>query len=200
MKVITRNRIVVNPDVAYSYVDGNSPSEEVLATQKIINRIITEKELESGGAPTGFQRPLENGIWDSVTEMWYTSNKERVDAELNRLKNFLSKVVSQSSKTSNKNTTKKPMTDTERALFLKLQAQKAVAQNAKTYAENAKREAEKAKLEAEASKVNSIPTEKQTWWKSRTKTQKGLIIGGGVLAVGLTIFLIVRAQKKRQTA
>lgn len=196
MKVITRNRIVVNPDVAYSYVDGASTSEEILATQKIINKIITEKEAQSGGAPTGYQRPVENGVWDSVTEMWYSANKERIDNDLNKLKNFLSTIMTQSTKTP----TKKPMTDTERALFLKFQAQKAVAQNARKSAEKAKAEADVAKAEAEALKVKALPTEKQTWWKSRTKTQKGLIIGGGVLAVGLTILLIVRAQKKRQTA
>jgi len=196
MKVITRNRIVVNPDVAYSYVDGGSTSEEILATQKIINKIITEKEAQSGGAPTGYQRPAENGVWDSVTEMWYNSNKERIDGELNKVKNFLSKIMSQSTKS----TTKKPMTDTERALFLKYQAQKAVAQSAKTSAEKSKAEADVAKAEAEALKAKAIPTEKTTWWKARSKTQKGLIIGGGALVVGLTIFLIVRSNRKNKTA
>lgn len=196
MKVITRNRIVVNPDVAYSYVDGASTSEEILATQKIINKIITEKEAQSGGAPTGYQRPVENGVWDSVTEMWYSANKERIDNDLNKLKNFLSTIMTQSTKTP----TKKPMTDTERALFLKFQAQKAVAQNARKSAEKAKVEADVAKAEAEALKVKALPTEKQTWWKSRTKTQKGLIIGGSALVVGLTIFLIVRSNRKSKTA
>lgn len=196
MKVITRNRIVVNPDVAYSYVDGSSTSEEILATQKIINKIITEKEAQSGGAPTGYQRPVENGVWDSVTEMWYSANKERIDNDLNKLKNFLSTIMTQSTKTP----TKKPMTDTERALFLKFQAQKAVAQNARKSAEKAKAEADVAKAEAEALKVKALPTEKQTWWKSRTKTQKGLIIGGSALVVGLTIFLIVRSNRKSKTA
>lgn len=44
---------------------------------------------------------------------------------------------------------------------------------------------------AEATKT----AEKKSWWSSKTKTQKGLIIGGGVVVVGLLFFGISKAIK-----
>jgi hypothetical protein len=37
---------------------------------------------------------------------------------------------------------------------------------------------------------------KTSWWSKKTKTQKGLIIGGGVVGIGLISFLIYKAVKK----
>lgn len=37
---------------------------------------------------------------------------------------------------------------------------------------------------------------KLNWWQKRTKTQKGFIIGGSILAVGVIVFFIAKAIKK----
>jgi len=37
---------------------------------------------------------------------------------------------------------------------------------------------------------------KTSWWSKKTKTQKGLIIGGGVVGIGLISFLIYKAVKR----
>lgn len=37
---------------------------------------------------------------------------------------------------------------------------------------------------------------KTNWWSKKTNTQKGLIIGGGVVGIGLISFLIYKAVKK----
>jgi len=76
--------------------------------------------------------------------------------------------------------------------------------------ENITAEAEKLKAEAEAEalrlkaiadaealkvKDGENGSGKPSWWKNRTKTQKGLIIGGAVAVIGLTVLLIVRSTK-----
>jgi len=48
------------------------------------------------------------------------------------------------------------------------------------------------KIDKEVAK--DLPT-KANWWKSKTKTQKALIIGGGSVAIVLATFLIYKASK-----
>jgi len=41
-----------------------------------------------------------------------------------------------------------------------------------------------------------IDETKISWWSKKTKTQKGLLIGGGVVGIGLISFLIYKAVKR----
>ena len=198
MKVITRNKILVNPDRSYSYVDGSSSSEEILTTQKIINVIISEKEKQSGGAPTGFRRPIENGVWDDVTAMWYNSEKTRIDSELNKLKMFLGGVVASTAGSKSSSKMKQSGNTPEMERFFKLLES---AQKQQVELEKAKIEADKAKAEANTLKAQKeMADKKASWWKNRTKTQKALIIGGALAITGLTVFLIIRSSRKAKTA
>ena len=45
-------------------------------------------------------------------------------------------------------------------------------------------------------KDNMKDENKANWWSKKTKTQKGLIMGGGVIAIGLISFLIYKSVKK----
>jgi hypothetical protein len=38
-------------------------------------------------------------------------------------------------------------------------------------------------------------TKKVSWWKSKTNTQKGLIIGGSILAISVAIYFIRKRRK-----
>ena len=44
--------------------------------------------------------------------------------------------------------------------------------------------------------TDTTKTEKMTWWKNRTKTQKALIVSGSALVVLTTVVLIYKATKK----
>jgi hypothetical protein len=46
---------------------------------------------------------------------------------------------------------------------------------------------------------DEVDTNKEGWWARKTKTQKGLIVGGAVLITGLTVFLIIRSSRKAKT-
>ena len=42
----------------------------------------------------------------------------------------------------------------------------------------------------------NVATDEINWWSKKTKTQKGLLIGGGVIGIGLISFLIYKAVKR----
>lgn len=42
----------------------------------------------------------------------------------------------------------------------------------------------------------NVVTDEINWWSKKTKTQKGFIIGGGVIGIGLISFLIYKAVKR----
>lgn len=78
-------------------------------------------------------------------------------------------------------------------------------QNITSEAEKLKAEAEaealrlKAIADADALKVKDgeYGSGKPSWWKNRTKVQKGLIIGGSVALIAVVIAIIVNKTKKK---
>lgn len=54
------------------------------------------------------------------------------------------------------------------------------------------------KLNDMSATMNTSDSEmkKQGWWERKTKTQKGLIVGGAIVGVSLLSFLIYKAVKK----
>lgn len=51
-------------------------------------------------------------------------------------------------------------------------------------------------VEKKLNKMSDSQTEQQGWWGRKTKTQKGLIVGGAIVGVSLLSFLIYKAVKK----
>jgi hypothetical protein len=89
MQVITKNPIIVDGVYEdYLALDGSSSKEEILTAQKIINRLIAE---ENKTKPANkLLRPIkEDGIWGPETATAYANRKAKVDAELDRIKQFL---------------------------------------------------------------------------------------------------------------
>lgn len=147
MKVITRNKILVNPDMNYSRLDGKSPTAEILAMQKLINS-------------KGEKLVDETGVFDAKTSEVYNKYKTRLDREFLEMGYEPIKL-----QTKPLNVIENPITP---------------AQIVPTF------------FKADFKTSN----EKTSWWSKRTKTQKGLIIGGAVAVTGLTVWLIVRSVKR----
>jgi hypothetical protein len=89
MQVITKNPIIVDGVYEdYLALDGTSSKEEILAAQKIINQLI--KVENTFKQPSQWLRAIkEDGVWGNETNIAYTNRKERVDAELEKIKQML---------------------------------------------------------------------------------------------------------------
>lgn len=93
MQLITKNPIIIDGVYEdYLALDGTSSKEEILAAQKVINQLI--KVENTFKQPSQWLRTIkEDGIWSAETSNAYTNRKERVDAELEKVKQLFGAFV-----------------------------------------------------------------------------------------------------------
>lgn len=155
MQVITKNPIIIDGVYEdYLALDGTSSKEEILAAQKVINQLI--KVENTFKQPSQWLRTIkEDGIWGTETSNAYINRKERVDAELEKIKQVF-------------------------GAFVKGGASGGLATAVK-----------------EISNIKTDQTtDKQSWWKKRTKNQKTAIIVIGSLTLIMIGYFAYKGSKK----
>lgn len=200
MKICTKRPILTNPDTTYSYLDSKSSSQEIKDAQKIINNFI---KIENLGKPVARWTPTipEDGIWSAKTEKAYNDRKSRVDAEIEKLKN-LNKSQSKKYYFTIDYSTKHGVVKKGESLtgrFSSAAKEPRIMFDFYEKIDPAKAEAGEGIFSIKASDIKNFatdvapeaPKEELSWWKKRSKMEKGLIIGVGVGALAV-IFLSIR--------